>query len=559
MSEPEQSEPIRMGPRANVGARWSQLCAWSRAVADDLFGLDLRALAAMRISLGIIMLRDLWVRSYDLVAFYSDRGALPREAILERLDGTWRFSFHMMNGEWQFNAALFLIHAVFAAMFLVGYRTRLANFLCWLFVISLHARGSIQLQAGDVVLRLLLFWSLFLPLGGRCSVDAFLRPSLQHAASRVVTVATAALCYQLAAVYFFTAVLKSGLAWKNGAAVYYALSIDYFVKQPFGELVLGTAPVVQLLGADTHAWMVANVWPYIHPEVPWAASFFTFSTIIFEWVGPPLLLFPLWRTRVRALVVGGFISLHLGFFAGLEIGLFPWICIAGWLALVPGFVWDRLGWKDAPHVRRPTARASWRFNGLAFFFLALVVNWNLSSIRKQHPQAPSVPSEVRWVGHLLRLDQNWNMFAPFPLKDDGWYVMPGVLFNGDDVDLWGGGSPVWVPVDESDGHKPLLHHTDESLELDRTQPERVASMYPSQRWRKYMRNIWMKKYKSLRLYYGKHSCREWNATHRGAERLKTFRIVYMKQVTPEPGGSGIVTPVQIWKHNCYGSNDKESK
>ena len=124
---------------------------------DDLFGLDLRALAVMRISLGLIMLRDLWVRSYDLVAFYSDRGALPREAILERLDGTWRFSFHMMNGEWQFNAVLFVIHAVFAAMFLVGYRTRLATALCWLFVLSLHARGSIQLQAGDVVLRLLLF------------------------------------------------------------------------------------------------------------------------------------------------------------------------------------------------------------------------------------------------------------------------------------------------------------------------------------------------------------------------------------------------------------------
>ena len=118
---------------------------------------------------------------------------------------------------------------------------------------------------------------------------------------------------------------------------------------------------------------------------------------------------------------------------------------------------------------------------------------------------------------------------------------------------------MWVPVDESDGHKPLRHHTDESLELDRTQPELVAAMYPSQRWRKYMRNIWMKKYKGLRLYYGKHLCRQWNATHRGAERLKTFRIVYMKQVTPVPGGSGIVNPVQTWKHNCYGSNDKESQ
>jgi len=531
--------------------------SWVRAAVDDIFGLDLRALAAMRIALGIIMLRDLWVRSYDLRAFYSDRGALPREAILEHLDGTWRFSLHMMNGEAEFIAVLFMIHAVFAALFLVGLRTRLANFVCWIFVISLHARGSIQLQAGDVVLRLLLFWCMFLPLGARASLDAWQRPPLERVAARVVTVASAAFGFQLAIVYFVTAILKSGRPWRDGSAVYYALSIDYFAKQPFTDIVLGTRPVIELLGADTHAWLVDHIWPFIHPDVPWAASVFNFGTLILEWVGPLMLLFPFWRGRVRALVVCSFISLHIGFFAGLEIGLFPWICIAGWVALLPAGVWDRLGWRDAPETTRPVARARWPMNGLAFFFFALVVNWNLSSVRKQFPKAPIVPSEVRWVGHLLRLDQNWNMFAPHPLKDDGWYVMPGELFNGELVDLWGGGEPSWVPVDDSDGHKPILHPQDESLELDRTQPELVSAMYPSQRWRKYMRNIWMKKHKALRLYYGKHLCRMWNDEHKGSERLKKFRIVYMKQVTPAPGESTTVKPVQTWSHNCYSSNKKK--
>ena len=529
--------------------------AWVRACVDDVFGLDLRALAVMRVSLGLIMLRDLWVRSYDLRAFYSDRGALPREAILEHLDGTWRFSLHMMNGQAEFSAGLFLIHAVFAAMFAVGFRTRLANLVCWIFVLSLHARGSIQLQAGDVVLRLLLFWSLFLPLGARASVDALREPPLERVAQRVVSVASAAYGMQLAVVYLITAILKSGRPWKDGTAVWYALNIDYFAKQPFCELVLSTRPVVELLGSDTHAWLVANVWPFVDPQVPWLASALSFGTIIFEWVGPPLLLFPFWRRGVRTLLVFGFISLHLGFFAGLEIGLFPWICIAGWVAMLPGPVWDRLGWRDAPEVSRPVQRVRWPLNGLAFFFLLLVVNWNLSTMRKQFPKAPVVPTEVRWIGHLLRLDQNWNMFAPYPLKDDGWYVIPGQLFDGTMVDLWGGGEPHWVPVDTTDGHTPLLHPTDDSLELDRTQPELVSGMYPSQRWRKYMRNIWMKKYKALRLYYGKHLCRQWNDTHTGGERLKKFRIVYMKDLTPSPGKSTIVKPVQIWSHNCFSSNE----
>jgi hypothetical protein len=182
----------------------------------------------------------------------------------------------------------------------------------------------------------------------------------------------------------------------------------------------------------------------------------------------------------------------------------------------------------------------------------LVTNWNLSTIRKQVSSSPVVPSEVRWVGHLLRLDQNWNMFSPYPLKDDGWYVMPGWLVGGGEVDLWGGGEPKWVPVDDSDGHKPLLKPGDDTLELDRTQPEDVAGMYPSQRWRKYMRNIWLKKYKSLRLYYGKHVCRQWNAEHQGRERLKSFKMIYMKEITPKPGESGRVDPVQVWNHNCFG-------
>ena len=538
--------------------------AWVRTVVDDVFGIDLRALAVMRILLGIILLRDLWVRSYDLVAFYSDRGALPREAILERLDSTWRFSLHMMNGEWQFQAALFCIHAVFAVMLLVGFRTKLAKFVCWIFVISLHARGSIQLQAGDVVLRLLLFWSLFLPLGARVSIDAMRSPVLKHAASRVVSVASAAFALQMAYIYFFTAILKSGRPWKDGSAVYYALSIDYFGKQPFCGMVLGTTPVIDVLGADNHAWLVANVWPMIHPQVPWGASALTFGTVIFEWVGPALLFLPFWRAPLRTLSVFGFIAMHLGFYAGLEIGLFPWICIAAWIALIPGPFWDRLGWTDSPTVKRPIRRERWHHNAFAFFFLLLVTNWNMSTIRKQLPSAPIVPSEVRWVGHLLRLDQNWNMFAPYPLKDDGWWVMPGRLVGGNEVDLWGGGEPKWVPVDDSDGHKPHLKSGDDSLELDRTQPELVSAMYPSQRWRKYMRNIWLKKYKGLRLYYGKHVCRQWNAEHRGSERLKSFKMVYMKQVTPKPGESGRIDPVQIWNHNCFGkssggSEKKEAK
>jgi hypothetical protein len=42
-----------------------------------LFGLDLRGLAALRICCGALMLADLWLRSYDVTAFYTGRGIMP--------------------------------------------------------------------------------------------------------------------------------------------------------------------------------------------------------------------------------------------------------------------------------------------------------------------------------------------------------------------------------------------------------------------------------------------------------------------------------------------------
>ena len=57
---------------------------------------------------------------------------------------------------------------------MIGYRARLATIACWFLVMSIHNRNPMILSAGDILLRLLLFWAMFLPLGARYSVDAAL-------------------------------------------------------------------------------------------------------------------------------------------------------------------------------------------------------------------------------------------------------------------------------------------------------------------------------------------------------------------------------------------------
>ena len=74
---------------------------------------------------------------------------------------------------------------------LLGYRTRLAAFWAFVLLASIHVRTPPLLQAGDTLLRVLFFWSLFLPLGARCSLDARPQPAPQPAEQSVATLGDA--------------------------------------------------------------------------------------------------------------------------------------------------------------------------------------------------------------------------------------------------------------------------------------------------------------------------------------------------------------------------------
>ena len=144
----------------------------------NIFGLDLRSLALFRICVAAFVLFDLISRSLDLTAHYTDSGAMPRIWALQYfakspLYRSWNpayLSIHFATGTAVGTAAIFLIHAMAAVGLLLGYRTRLMTFLVWYFVASLDARNPLVLSVGDDVLRVLLFFSIFLPLGERLSI-----------------------------------------------------------------------------------------------------------------------------------------------------------------------------------------------------------------------------------------------------------------------------------------------------------------------------------------------------------------------------------------------------
>jgi predicted DCC family thiol-disulfide oxidoreductase YuxK len=289
---------------------------WLKAL-QQRYGLDIRSLALLRMGLAIAILTDLWWRAPDIAAHYSDQGVLPRTTLIDGLLDPWYWSVHLLSGQTIVQQGMFLSAALLAIALLVGYRTRLVTIASWALLVSLHHRNPALLFAADSVLRTMMFWAMFLPLGAAYSVDSAMNPRASSVPRQIFSGVTVALMAQQCFIYIFSAVFKttSPIWWPDLTAVYYALSFDQYAT------VIG-------------AWLLTLP--------PILLKTFTAITLVLEWVGPLFLFMP-WRTHTfRVATVITFILLHIGFGFTLHIGIFPFLSCITWLAFLPSSVWEGL-------------------------------------------------------------------------------------------------------------------------------------------------------------------------------------------------------------------------
>jgi predicted DCC family thiol-disulfide oxidoreductase YuxK len=562
-----------------------------------LFGIDLRSLALLRVSLGAIILLDLFSRARYLTAHYTDRGVMPRDFLYTYLLQPAQWSFHLLSGSALWQILLFTLSGIFALAMIFGYRTRWAVFFCWLFAASLQYRNPMINNSGDQLLRVLLFWSIFLPLGAKFSIDAAVNNRETRIPDRIFNMASLALLMQVCIVYWFTAALKSHPIWRvDHTAVYYALSIEQFVT-PLGKAI------------------------YAYPDLMKALTIFT---LYLEILGPALAFLPIAIAPVRVIVILLFLLLHAGFGLSMRLGFFPWISAASWMIFLPTEFWEglfarlrtpsRLGLKiyfdgDCGFCKRlilafrtflllpetpllpaqtdPSIHAdmvqqhSWvvvdaagrrHFKFEAFLatvrqspvlfwlvpllslpplaamgrrfyefvaanrhrtgpivrflaprplsigltkpgniavgaLLGYVVLWNVRTLDYEK-YGGFLPPATDPIGYATTLAQRWDMFAPYPWTDDGWYVITAQLHNGQTVDVFRDGRP-----------------------LTWEKPAWVVDDYPSQRWRKYLMNLSRDTYQGLRRPYAQYLCWNWNRRHEYDRQLDGLDIYFMREIT----------------------------
>ena len=481
------------------------------AVVRRPFVVDLRALALLRIGVALVLLTDLAIRSTDLEAHYANLGVLPMGAVLDHAWKPYLFSLHAASGLWQAQALLFGLAAALAVALGVGYHPRLATLGSWVLLVSVQNRNPLIGQGGDDLLRMLLFWGLFLPWGRVWSWQARGQPA--PARYDYFSAATVAYIVQLALLYWCTALLKSGAEWtRDGTALYYAFSLDQ-VLLPGGRLL------------------------YHHPDL---LRLLTFGTLYTEILLPFLLFLPVGVARWRLLFVGVLVGLHLGISLTLYVGLFFLINIVSLLGLLPAPALAWLSQRFAPllpqyagRIRRWLPRGPvawplpWRLRlertrelsaesrrwlhrlqeGFVAAVLVYVCIWNLDDVAVLRPAGGLLPASARWFGFLFRTDQHWGMFAPSVFKDDGWYILEGTTAAGQVLDLNRGGAPVRYE-----------------------KPASIVALFANDRWRKYSENYLFIDNAWMRPYYCNYLLRIWheNPAH---PPLRHLSVVYMKEVS----------------------------
>lgn len=493
-----------------------------------LFGIDVRALAVFRVGLALILLLDLADRARWLTAHYTDQGVLPRSFYLTAYANDWRWSLHLLSGAAFYQGVLFLVAAAAAVALLVGWRTRVATLVSWVLLFSLQSRNPLLNNSGDVLLRQLLLWSVLLPLGAAWSLDAkrYLSPlaasregasgePARDARGVALSIATAGVLLHVACLYVFTALFKFNEVWRTGEGLREALNLDLYAR-PLGVWLRNQGSLVSAMGK-------AVVWV--------------------ELLAPIVVFVPIFTRWVRIVVAVVMVGFHLGIELTLHVGWFSWLCMLAWTLFLPPMVWDAVvrGVSKAcgpgepassvPAAGSPGFTARVVTNACAAAMLAFVVYLNIQSV--SGAGEAGLPDWARATATATGLDQRWSMFAN--PGGDGWYIIVGTHRSNPQkrTELLTG-----QPFDETTVQRP----------------ERVDSLFPNHRWRKYYKNLIPSKNETLRRHLPMVLCQEWNATQTPEDPIDEIEVNFIEE-TVGPDGKPTLRRLVFYRGVCPRPDD----
>ena len=376
----------------------------------QLFAIDLRSLATLRILLGLISIGFVFMQFGSAKLLYSENGIL-NQALNEQLLGDGFWSVFWLNKSFSFTRTIFIFTGLIAFAFALGYQTKIMNAALLVLIWSIQVRNPLVLTGGDVLLRMLLFWSLFLPTHLAWSIDAN-QMDERPDGWKIASFGTVAIMLQLVYMYFFTGLAKLNPFWLNGDAIEYAMNLEMSVK-PLGE------------------WL-AN-----YPQVLYFA---TIATVVAEILILFLIFVPRLSHLNRGMMLGFFLMMHIGIWLTMSIGLFSITAIVAWVIFFPSDIWNTfwgepVGYSEKRFYRDEFELQSKIVNILVGVFLVYITVQNIAFALG--PNYSKRLASLELIGRTTMTIQQFHMFAKPPLHSP-WFEYNAQLDSGQRVDLFDG-------------------------------------------------------------------------------------------------------------------------
>jgi hypothetical protein len=314
--------------------------AWMR---DHYLRMDPRTAGLFRIVVGFLTAGDCLRHAYYARDFYSNEGVLSNHWHLFKPDGAFNLSlFHAFSSPGEVYVAFALAFFCHVCL-MIGWHSRLFAVLTFVIVTSMDNRIVMVENGGYVVVNLVTLYACFLPIERRFSIDA-LRRSWRERRERTakdletrylpawatedyVSLAVFLVALNLAVVYLFNVVNKSGETWRKGETVHYVLYLNR---------------------------MVTGIAVFFRKILPiWSTRLLTWGTITWEALLVPWILWPSGKRVTRTLAILGVWVLHTAFGTMFRLGPFAWFMIAWSFSLASPEQWALL---DALHRRRARPR-----------------------------------------------------------------------------------------------------------------------------------------------------------------------------------------------------------
>lgn len=510
-------------------SRDSRVPTFASALSETLagwFGVDIRSLALLRIGLGLVNFVDIAWRIQDVPIFYAGGGLLSSDTARTSVRWPVNYSLYFLDGSEQWATFLMVVHLIVTATLIFGYRSRTSAFLVWALLLSLHNRAPLVLNGGDVLIRSLLFWSMFLPIGETWSLDSRLRKTSPRLTT-VVSPASAALVLQMLVLYFFAGFFKWNQDWLSGEALDWALRLETY-NRPAGEWFVQFTSL-------TRAGALAT--PLVETYLPliwFAPGLARLLLWPFERAIGKRLPLAAWLPTVQTIVRCGVIAVFAGFHLPIEIlmwiGYFSYICWTGLAALLPTGAWERMA-KSMRTLRVNVAAAPWTRSyvagetirsAVAGLCLLYVLLWNVRNVKDERGYesfAVVLPAQTDGFGFLFGLNQRWNMFQ-FGPRREGWAAAHATLMNGEKRNILFREGPA-----------------------NFSRPDDIRGMFPTDRWRKFFNNIGNPPDDKHAPEAALALARRWNATHGDEEQIFSLDLYWLTQPLARDGSPQADQPV----------------